>query len=314
MAEMRSNSTGSPSLTPHLWFDKEAVEAAEFYTALFPNSAIDHVVRLRDTPSGECELVCFELSGTTFLAISAGPAFRFNPSISFLVNFDPVRDSAAQARLEATWARLAEGGTVLMPLDAYPFSRRFGWIQDRFGLSWQLILSNPAGDPRPFLMPALLFTDEIHGRAEEAGAFYRSVFADSQPGRILRHPPETGPGLAATVAYSDFRLGDTWFAAIDGGHGHGFRFNEAVSFVVNCRDQAEIDHFWEKLSAVPEAEACGWLKDRFGVSWQIQPAELHAMIRCGDQACVDRLMRALLAMKKPDLAALRAAGQESAGG
>ena len=294
------------SITPHLWFDKEALEAAQFYIAAFPHSAIDHVVPLRDTPSGDCELVYFHLNGQTFVAISAGPLFRFNPSISFLVNFDPGRDPSARTKLDATWAMFAEGGKVLMPLDAYPFSPRFGWIQDRYGLSWQLILANPEGDRRPFLAPALLFNGEVSGLAEEAGVFYRSVFPDSEPGQLVRYPAVMPPNREGTVMYSDFRLGDTWFAAMDSGIDHGFRFSSAIAFVVNCRDQSEIDYYWERLSAAPEAEACGWLQDRFGVAWQVGPAELNAMICCGDQTRVDRLMQALLPMKKLDLAVLRA--------
>ncbi|MFN3325718.1 MAG: VOC family protein [Bryobacteraceae bacterium] len=297
----------TPSITPHLWFDKKAQEAARFYTTVFPDSAIDHVAQIRDTPSGDCELVYFRLNGQAFMAISAGPQFRFNPSISFIVNFDPSQNPAARASLDATWAKLAEGGTVLMPLDAYPFSQRYGWIQDRYGLSWQLILSNPEGDPRPFLTPVLLFTGEVCGQAEEAGALYRSVFADSEPGQLVRYPAGMEPNREGTVMFSDFRLGDARFAAMDGGIDHGFRFNEAISFVVNCRGQAEIDHYWERLSSVPEAEACGWLKDRFGVSWQVGPAELNEMMRCGDQGRIDRLTRAFLTMKKLDVAALRAA-------
>jgi len=299
--------TSTPSITPHLWFDKEAVKSAQFYTTVFPESAIDHVVQLRDTPSGDCELVYFHLGGRPFLAIAAGLLFPFNPSISFIVNFDPGRDSAARANLDAAWAKLAEGGKVLMPLDAYPFSERFGWIQDRYGLSWQLILSNAEGEPRPLLTPALLFNGEVSGRAEEAGVFYRSVFPHSQPGRLVRYAAGMAPNREGSVMYSDFQLGDTWFAAMDSGIDHGFGFTGAVSFVVNCRDQAEIDYYWERLSAVPEAEACGWLKDRFGVFWQVGPAELDAMMCCGDQARVDRLMQAFLRMKKPDLAVLRAA-------
>ena len=124
-------------ITPHLWFDTQAREAAGFYCSVFPDSRIDSVVRLRDTPSGDCDVVSFMLYGQPFMAISAGPLFKFNPSLSFMVNFDPSRQSDARERLDATWASLiAEDGHALMPLDAYPFSPRFGWVQDRYGLSW----------------------------------------------------------------------------------------------------------------------------------------------------------------------------------
>lgn len=294
-------------ITPHLWFDREARQAAQWYATLFPNSAVEDVVTLRDTPSGDCDVVWFHLRGQPFLAISAGPQFRFNPSISFLVNFDPGADPRAREHLDAMWAQLAEGGQALMPLDAYPFSPRYGWIQDRYGVSWQLILSPPEGEARPFLMPALLFTGEVCGRAEEAGEFYRSVFEGSRAGLLARYPAGMEPNREGTVMYSDFRLGETWFAAMDSALGHDFGFNEAISFVVRCRDQAEVDYYWEKLSAVPEAEMCGWCKDRFGVSWQIVPAALDGMLRCGEESKVRRVMQALLGMKKPDLAGLEAA-------
>ncbi len=294
-------------IAPHLWFDKEARQAAQWYTTLFPNSAVEDTVTIRDTPSGDCDVVWFHLNGQPFMAISASREFGFNPSISFLVNFDPRVDPQAREHLDATWAELAEGGQALMPLGEYPFSPRYGWIQDRYGVSWQLILSSPEGEPRPFLMPALLFTGEVCGRAEEAGEYYRSVFEGSRPGLLVRYPAGMAPNREGTVMYSDFRLGETWFAAMDSGWAHDFGFNEAISFVVSCGDQGEVDFYWEKLSAVPEAEMCGWCKDRFGVSWQIGPAALDAMVRCGEEGRVRRVTQALLGMKKLDVAALEAA-------
>jgi predicted 3-demethylubiquinone-9 3-methyltransferase (glyoxalase superfamily) len=294
-------------IVPHLWFGHEARDAAEFYCSVFPDSMIEHVGQVRNTPSGHCDLVWFRLGDQPFQAISAGPMFRFNPSISFIVNFDPARDGRACDQLDATWATLAEGGEVLMPVDRYPFSARYGWVQDRYGVSWQLILTDPEGDPRPFIIPALLFTGERCGQAADAGAFWRSVFQDSAPGRIVHYPPGIASNREGTVMFSDFRLGDTWFAAMDSGVEHGFDFNEAVSFMVFCRDQAEIDRYWSSLSAVPEAEACGWCKDRFGVSWQLVPAELDAMMRRGEQARIDRLTQAFLPMKKLDLGELQKA-------
>jgi predicted 3-demethylubiquinone-9 3-methyltransferase (glyoxalase superfamily) len=159
-------------IIPHLWFDKEAKEAAEFYTSLFPDSKITNVTTLHDTPSGDCDIVSFTLWGYSFMAISAGPLFKFNPSISFMVNFDPSQDKDAKTRIDAVWAKLLEGGKVLMPLDKYPFSERYGWVQDKYGLSWQLILTNPEGEERPLIIPSLLFVGEVCGKAEEASDFY----------------------------------------------------------------------------------------------------------------------------------------------
>lgn len=147
-------------ITPHLWFDKEAKEAAEFYCSVFPNSKITHVSTIHNTPSGDCDIVSFELNSQPFMAISAGPLFRFS---------------------------------------------------------------------------------------------------------------------------------------------------EAVSFVIPCQDQAEIDHYWAKLSADPKAEQCGWLKDKYGLSWQVWPTAIGEMMQNGSQEQIDRLVQAFLPMKKFDIAALQKA-------
>lgn len=295
------------AITPHLWFDKEAREAAELYTSIFPDSGIDQIRVLRDTPSGDAVSVAFHLAGQPFMAISGGPHFTFTPAVSFMANYDPSQDPKARENLERAWERLREGGKVLMPLDTHPFSERYGWVQDRYGLSWQLILTEPEGDPRPFLLPALLFTDGAAGKAEEAGAFYRSVFRDSEAGQLVRYPADAEPNREGTVMFSDFRLRGTWMVAMDSGIEHGFGFNEAVSFMLNCEDQAEIDYFWDKLSAVPESEQCGWLKDRFGVSWQVTPAILDELLGRGSPEQAARVTQAFLQMKKFDIAALERA-------
>lgn len=298
-------------IVPHLWFDTEAEAAARFYATVFPRSKVDPIVRLDGTPSGEVDLVSFELWGQRFEAISAGPLFRFNPSISFLVNYDPLLfgGDAAEARrsLDAAWGRLGEGGEALMPLGPYPFSERFGWIRDRYGLTWQLILTDPRGEPRPPILPALLFTDANAGKAEAALEHYLSVFRGTRRGTLRRYGLGMAPNREGTVMFADCMLENVWIAAMDSGIRHGFGFNEAVSLMVYCETQAEIDHYWESLSAVPEAESCGWLKDRFGVSWQVAHAALHAMLRNGNRARIRRVTEAFLAMKKFDLAALKRA-------
>lgn len=294
-------------IIPHLWFDQEAREAASFYCSVFPDSGITNVTTLQDTPAGDCDVVSFSLWGYAFMAISAGPLFRFNPSISFMVNFDPSRDADARSRIDEIWAKLSEGGKVLMPLDRYPFSERYGWIQDRFGLSWQLILTDPEGEERPPIIPSLLFVRDVYGKAEAASDFYLSLFRNSRRGQIVRYPAGMEPDREGAVMFTDFMLEGQWFAAMDSAREHDFAFNEAISFVVNCADQNEIDEFWEQLSAVTESEQCGWLKDRYGLSWQIVPEELSTMMQDPDQERVNRVTQAVLGMKKCDLAALRGA-------
>src|SRR5512141_1546285 len=120
-------------ITPHLWFDKEARDAAEFYTSVFRDSKINNTTTLHNTPSGSVDIVDIVLLGQAFTLISAGPLFKFNPSISFLVACRTKND------VDELWKKLSAGGTALMELGEYPFSERYGWVQDRYGLSWQVM-------------------------------------------------------------------------------------------------------------------------------------------------------------------------------
>lgn len=294
-------------ITPHLWFDKEAKEAAEWYCSVFPDSSIASCVTLHDTPSGDSDLVSFTIWGHPFMAISAGPVFQLNPSISFIVNYDPSRIENARERLDEAWSKLSEGGSALMPLGEYPFSARYGWIMDKYGVSWQLMLTDPEGEPRPEIIPSLMFVGDNCGKAKEAREFYLSVFRHAGPGFLYRYGPGQEPNRPETVMFSDFMLENTWFSAMDSALEHAFTFNEAISLLVHCQTQEEIDYYWEKLSAVPEAEQCGWLKDKYGVSWQISPIVLDQMMTEGTPEQRNRVTQAFLKMKKFNIAALQEA-------
>jgi predicted 3-demethylubiquinone-9 3-methyltransferase (glyoxalase superfamily) len=296
-------------ITPHLWFDKEAKEAARFYTSIFSNSKITNISTIHEvpTPTGDCDIVSFELNGQPFMAINAGPLFKFNPSISFIVNFDPSRDKNGRKNLDVLWAKLSQGGTALMPLDKYPFSERYGWIQDKYGQSWQLILSNPEGEERPAIVPSLMFVGAVAGRAEEAINFYLSVFKNSKRGIVARYGKGEEPDKEGTIIFSDFMLEGQWFSAMDSSREHEFAFNEAISLLIPCKTQEEIYYYWEKLSADPKAEQCGWLKDKYGLSWQVWPIAMGEMMAKGTPEQVARVTEAFLKMKKFDIAALNRA-------
>ncbi len=294
-------------IVPHLWFDTQAKEAAEFYCHVFPNSKIVSSTVLRDTPSGDCDVLTFNLSGHDFMAISAGPVFKINPSISFILNFDPSQDNQAPTHLEALWDKLIDGGTVLMPLQEYPFSKQYGWVQDRYDVTWQLMLTDPKGEPRPFITPSLMFAGDNINKAEEAVKFYLSVFKSAKQGTLARYRQDTGPAKRNSIMFTDFMLENQWFAAMDSGVVQPFTFNEAISLLINCDTQEEIDYYWEQLSAVPEAEQCGWLKDKYGVSWQVSPTSLDKMMREGTPEQIARVTQAFLKMKKFDIAEIEAA-------
>ncbi|QYH35263.1 VOC family protein [Salinibacterium sp. M195] len=294
------------AITPCLWFDHSAEEAAAFYVDAFPRAAIRNTTNyptegLADFQkdfAGDVLTVDFEIAGQRLLALNAGDLFTFTSAISFMVNFDPSVDPDARHNLDALWEKLIDGGEALMPLDEYPFSSRYGWVRDKFGVNWQLMLTDPTGEPRPMIIPSLLFGSSAQNRAHEATEYYLSVFDGSKMGTDIRHAEQTGPAIRAAVNFSDFRLRDQWFVAMDAGIEQESTFTEAVSFVVPCADQAEIDRYWEALSAVPEAEACGWCKDQFGVSWQITPHNIDELMKRPD--AFDHMME----MKKIEMAKL----------
>ena len=165
---------------------------------------------------GKIITAIFELDGYSFQALDGGPLFTLNPSISFMLNFDPSVDPNARENLETLWTQLSEGGKVMMPLGEYPLSSLYGWLEDRFGVSWQLILTNPDGEPRPHFIPSLLFVGDVCGKAQEALTFYTEVFPDSRIGTISLWPGGMSPevegnvmfGEAAEAAFNDFVTGD----------------------------------------------------------------------------------------------------------
>lgn len=287
-------------IVPHLWYDKEAKEAALFYISVFDKSKLIKTTVIENTPSGNAEIVSFELAGQQFDAISAGPYFKFNPSISLMVACDSIEE------VNTKWKALSEGGQELMQLGEYPFSKWYCWIQDRYGLSWQLMLVDDVREVQK-ITPNFLFSKEVCGRAEEAVKYYTEVFQNSEIGIISRYAEGEAASPKAKINYASFKLNGTSFSAMDNGFDGDYGFNEAFSIIVNCENQEEIDYFWEKLSAVPEAEECGWVKDKFGVSWQIVPKIMNEMLNSGDKEKMQRVTEAFLKMKKFDIAALEKA-------
>lgn len=287
-------------ITTHLWFDTQAKEAAEFYTATFADSSIKDMLTLHNTPSGSVDMLTIELMGEEFMLISAGPLFKFNPSVSLLVA------CKTKNEVDALWEKLIDGGKALMELGTYPFSEQYGWVQDKYGLSWQVM----AMGERPItqrIISTMMFVGDVCGKAEEAIQFYASVFHDSNVGNIMRYEAGEDPDKEGTIKHAAFTLEGKEFAAMDSARMHDFAFNEAISFIVHCDTQDEIDYYWAKLSAVPESEQCGWLKDKYGFSWQIVPTSMDEMMKTKDEKKMARVTESFLKMKKFDIAELERA-------
>ncbi|MBK6904153.1 MAG: VOC family protein [Saprospirales bacterium] len=274
-------------ITPFLWFDHQAEEAAGFYTSVFRNSKIDRVLHFGE----QVGVVDFSLDGQGFNAMNAGPAFQLNPTISFFVVCE------TEAETDEVWGKLLEGGKVLVRLDKYPWSEKYGWVQDRYGLSWQISLGKMEDTGQKFT-PSLLFSGVQSGRAEEALHFYASVFSPSSITGIL-HYGAGGEGREGTVNHAQFSLCGQTFMAMDDTMESPDSFNEALSFVVDCEDQKEVDYFWDSLLAGGGQESmCGWLKDRFGVSWQVIPRALPKLLSDPDPEKAQRASAAMMKMRK----------------
>lgn len=292
-------------IVPHLWYDSDAETAARRYVGLVPGSAVGSIVRYPEAgreihrrEPGSVMTVAFRLGDTDLIALNGGPLFRFTPATSLFVVLE---DRAAVDRL---WEGLIDGGTALMPLDRYDWSERYGWLADRWGLNWQIALGRHADVGRT-VTPSLLFTGDKAGKAEAAIAHYTATFPGATVDGIHRYDG-SGKDAAGTVMHAQFRIDGQALMAMDSAEAEG-DFSEALSLLVRCEDQAEIDRLWSALSAVPEAEACGWLADRFGVSWQIAPRVLDDMMTSGDRAAVERVTAAFMKMKRLDVATLERA-------
>jgi predicted 3-demethylubiquinone-9 3-methyltransferase (glyoxalase superfamily) len=270
---------------PCLWFDGKAKAAADFYCSIFNNTKI-----LADTPI----VVTFELEGQKFMGLNGGPKFQFNPSVSFFVTCD------SDEEIKILWEKLSTGGTVMMPLGTYPWSSNYGWLSDQFGVSWQL-MKGTEGNTGKTISPAFLFVGEQYGNAEAAIKHYTNIFPDSGIQHIQLYGANE-PQPEGRLKHGQFTINNTVFMAMDGLGEHKFSFNEAVSFVVECDTQQEIDFFWNRLTEGGEESMCGWLKDKFGVSWQIVPTILGKLMTDPEKS--PRVMAAFLKMKKFDIAQL----------
>ncbi|MDO9376245.1 MAG: VOC family protein [Ferruginibacter sp.] len=276
------------NIFPCLWFDGNAKEAADFYCSIFDHSKIT-----TDTPM----VVQFELEGKKLMGLNGGPMFTINPSISLFVT------GATHEEIDGIYTRLMEGGNALMPLDKYPWSERYAWVADKFGMTWQLMVGNlPAGGQK--ITTAFLFVDELCGKAQDAMKHYSSIFPNSAiyPAETYKAGEEQPEG---NLKFGHFSLNNELFAAMDGTGNHGFTFSEGLSLTVECETQEEIDHYWIKLTEGGAESRCGWLKDKFGVSWQIVPKVLGQLM--SEPSRAQRVMAKVMGMQKLDIETLMSA-------
>lgn len=266
-------------LYPCFWFNGQAKAAADFYCTIFKNAKITDTNPM---------VTLFEINGKKIMGLNGGPMFKINPSISLTILCESINET------NDLWNKLIDGGKALMQIDKYEWSERYGWLQDKFGITWQITVHTKENEKQT-LFPSMLFTNKQFGKAEEALNLYTSLFPNSSKEVIMHYPKEDVN--AGKLLYSEFKLNNYELIAMDGPGVHKYTFDEGVSLVVNCDTQEEIDFFWDKLIANGGEESmCGWLKDKFGVSWQIVPSILGKLM--SDPNKGERVIQAFMKMKK----------------
>ncbi len=289
-----------------IWSDGWAEEAAKLYTSLLPDAKITDTAYFskegfehHGQPEGSVMSIALTLGGQDFMLLNGGPLFTPNPAISFFVFIND------RAEIDRLWAALIEGGRARMELGSYPWCEHYGWVEDRFGVSWQLMMADP-GELKQVIVPALMFTQGAAGKAEEAMAHYGKALGGLAPVEVNHYPAGTGAN-EGLLMHGQYRIAGQAFIAFDSPQDHGFGFTPGISLQVHAGDQAETDRIWNALRHVPEAEQCGWLADRYGLSWQVLPEGMSSYVNGPDKAAAGRSRAAMFAMKKIDIAALKAA-------
>ena len=267
-------------ITPCLWFNNQANEAATLYCSVFANAKI----------TAQSPFVAeINISGQSITLLDGGPKYKPNASISFYYICETAEE------LDRAWNAFSKDGNVLMPLDKYPWGEKYGWINDKFGISWQLALGK-IEDVGQKITPCMLFTGKQYGRAEEAINFYSSVFKDTKVDGILRYGANEKPDQEGKVKHAQMALNGNKLMLMESAVAHNFTFTEGVSLTIHCETQEEIDYYWERLTENGAESMCGWLKDKFGVSWQIVPVILSKIM--SDPAKAGKAAQAFMAMRK----------------
>lgn len=281
-----------------LWLEKDPEQVAEFYKTVFKNVKIGMISHYPESSAavakmrtGDVLVVDTEVEGLQIQLLNGGPMFKFSPSNSFIVTCE------TEAEIDEKWKQLSAGGQVRMPLDNYPWAPKYGWTTDKYGVEWQLIQASVNHK----IVPSFLFVDENFGKGEAALNYYMSIFPNSKIESLTKD--ESGK----SIMHCSFTLDGQGFALMEGTGKHGHSFNHAFSIMVNCDTQKEIDMYHDKLSAGGSVEQCGWVRDKFGVSWQIAPKMLGPLM--ADPKTSDRVFKAMLQMKKIDIAKIEQAAK-----
>ena len=265
---------------PCIWFNQNGSEAAQFYTSIFKNSKIT---------VDSSMVINIEIEGQKLMFLSVGPQFRPNQSFSLMMMCD------SHEEVEDYYQKLSAGGKIMMALDTYPWSEKYAWVEDLYGISWQLYYNAEKAEQK--FSPVMMFTGNNAGKCREAIGFYTDIFPNSKVESIMDYPEGQGEA-AGNIAHSQFLIGNYTMMAMDSSHDHKVQFSEGTSMVLMTNNQEETDFYWNKLTDGGEESMCGWLKDRYGFSWQITPKRLIELTNNGNPELNKKAFDAMLKMKK----------------
>lgn len=273
------------NIFPCLWYDGDAKESADFYCTVF-NGKIT-----ADTPM----VVNIEIFGQKLMLLNGGPHFTKNTSVSFMVICE------TEDEVQKYWDQLTNGGITLMELGEYPWSKKYGWVRDKFGVTWQVCLTGN-NDMEQKIIPTLMFIHQNNGKAMKAMEFYTNIFPDSKIGSILKYGDGVGNEtheIPENIQHAHFEINGYSFFCMDNSYDHQFDFNEGISMVVMTDNQEQTDHYWNNLISGGGRESmCGWLKDQFGFSWQIVPKRLIELMNDSDQEKAHKVVMSMMKMQK----------------
>lgn len=256
------------------------VEAVDFYSSIFNDFKI-----VNKNPYS----IDVDIDGERILFLNGGPSNELNPTCSIIILSD------SKEEINALWNKLITGGQELMALDSYGWNELYGWLIDKYGVSWQIYLEAKDKISQKYI-PNIMFVGENCGKVKDAINFYTTLFPNSKFNGIFEYQAEDGDTVGL-IKHCEFSLDSFLIMMNESSYPHKFSLNDSFSIVVECDSQEEIDKYWDALiSDGGEEVMCGWLVDKFGISWQIVPKILLEYLNNPDTAA--KAGQAFMNMKK----------------
>lgn len=277
-------------ITPFLWFPKNIHPILVYYKTIFPELISDPLEKYEETPSGSIEFANIKIYDRELLIMAADDTSKFNNSISMTIWCNNLE------RTKYIWEQLSSTGKVLMNADKYDWSEYYGWCNDKYGLSWQ-IMYYP--DSENMVIPSITMSGANCGKAAEFIENLKPIFKDISINHISKYGKNENGDNPEHIAHCEFTVNNQKYIIMDSSNMHDQNFNESISFLILCKGQDEVDFYWDKIIANGgEASQCAWCKDKFGISWQVVPEELNQATGNPDPVIAKYALESMLQMSK----------------